>query len=160
MASPVRSYTYLLGMALSELLYASPGIALFVVVGLAGGWLGPLGLFTTLPVLILVWSFGSSLGFFMATYLRDIRETFALSPLLSLTLSVLPPVYYPMEAIPEAYRWLALLAPTTHAARLVQGSLGLTALPLLDWSLSFLALVAFSLFFVALAAFKAQWRES
>lgn len=159
-ASPVRSYTYLFGMALSELVYASPGIVVFLAVGLVGGWMGPLDLLPTALVLLMVWSFGSSLGFFMATYLKDIRETFALSPLLSLTLSVLPPVYYPLDSIPTAYRWVALFAPTTHAARLVQASLHRFDLSLGDWVDSFLVLGAFTLVFVTLAAYKAQWRES
>ncbi len=159
-ASPVRPYTYLFGMALSELVYASPGILVFLVVGLVGGWMGPLDLLPTALVLLMVWSLGSSLGFFMATYLKDIRETFALSPLLSLTLSVLPPVYYPLDSIPATYRWVALLAPTTHAARLVQASLHRFDLSLGDWVDSFLVLGAFTLVFVTLAAYKAQWRES
>lgn len=159
-ASPVRAQTYLLGMALSELVYASPGILVFIIVGLAGGWMGPLGLLPIVAVLFLVWSLGSSLGFFLATYLRDIRETFALSPLLSLTLSVLPPVYYPLESIPQGFRWLALLAPTTHAARLIQASLGLSPLAATDWAVSFAALAAFTLGFISLARFKAQWRET
>lgn len=158
-ASPMRAWTYVLGMALSELAFATPGIVAFLFVGYATQAPGILGLPIILATLLLIWALGCSLGFFLATYLRDIRETFAISPLLSLVLSVLPPVYYPVAAIPEAYRWLGYLAPTADASELIQGALGITPMGTLDWLRSAGILIAFALAFVLLAMFKAQWRE-
>lgn len=161
-ASPVRAWSYVLGMALSELAFAVPGIATFVVVGFVTEGPGdPLALPIIVATLLLVWSLGSSLGFFLATYLRDVRETFAVSPLISLVLSVLPPVYYPFTSLPEAYRWLGYLAPTADASHLIQGALGIISpLAPLDWARSFGILLAFTLALMALATFKAQWREA
>ncbi len=158
-ASPLRAWTYVLGMALSELAFATPGILAFLFVGYATQGAGVLGLPIIVGTLLLVWALGCSLGFFLATYLRDIRETFALSPLLSLVLSVLPPVYYPASIIPAGFRWLGYLAPTTDASELIQAALGMTILGPLDWLRDAGILIAFTVAFMLLAMFKAQWRE-
>jgi ABC-2 type transport system permease protein len=159
-ASPVRSLTYLFGLALSELVYASPGILTLLAVGIAFNPPTPFTLPIIALTLLLVWALGSSLGFFLATYFRDIRETFAVAPLLSLALSVLPPVYYPIVDLPADVRWLAYLAPTTHASVLVQSALGLTEVTALEWLAGLLVLVGFTAGFIALAALKARWREA
>ncbi len=156
-ASPMRASTYVLGMALSELAFATPGIVAFLFVGYATQAPGILGLPIILATLLLIWALGCSLGFFLATYLRDIRETFAIAPLLSLVLSVLPPVYYPINLIPENLRWLGYLAPTADASQLIQGALGITND--VNWLGSAAVLVAFTAAFMLLAMFKAQWRE-
>jgi len=158
-ASPMRAWTYVLGMALSELAFATPGIVAFLFVGYATQSPSLLGLPIILATLLLIWALGSSLGFFLATYLRDIRETFAIAPLLSLVLSVLPPVYYPIAAIPENVRWLGYLAPTADASELIQGALGITPLSGADWLRSAAILIGFTAAFMLLAMFKAQWRE-
>ncbi len=158
-ASPMRAWTYVLGMALSELAFATPGIVAFLLVGFATESPGILGLPIILVTLLLIWALGSSLGFFLATYLRDIRETFAISPLLSLVLSVLPPVYYPITAIPGPYQVLGYLAPTADASLLIQGALGITPLGVEDWLRAAGILVGFTVAFMLLAMFKAQWRE-
>ncbi len=158
-ASPMRAWTYVLGMALSELAFATPGIAAFLFVGYTTQAPGFLAFPVILATLLLIWALGCSLGFFLATYLRDIRETFAISPLLSLVLSVLPPVYYPIAAIPQQFQWLGYLAPTADASQLIQGALGITNLQPIDWLRSASILLAFTAAFILLAVFKAQWRE-
>jgi len=157
-ASPMRASTYVFGMALSELAFAMPGILAFVVVGYATRSPGVFALPIIVATLLLVWALGSSLGFFLATYLRDIRETFAIAPLLSLVLSVLPPVYYPISSI-APYEWLGYLAPTADASQLIQGALGITELSALDWVRAAGVLIGFTAAFMLLAMFKAQWRE-
>ena len=158
-ASPLRASTYVLGMALSELAFAMPGIVVFILVGFTTLTPDLLALPIIVGTLLLIWALGSSLGFFLATYLRDIRETFAIAPLLSLVLSVLPPVYYPVSSIAPQYQWLGYLAPTTDASQLIQGALGITGLSALDWLRAAGILIAFTAAFMLLAMFKAQWRE-
>lgn len=157
-ASPMRAWTYVLGMALSELAFATPGIAAFLFVGYSTQAPGIFSLPIIIGTLLLIWALGCSLGFFLATYLRDIRETFAIAPLLSLVLSVLPPVYYPLSLIPESYRFLGYLAPTADASLLIQSAFGIPS-PGTDWFVAAGALVGYTLIFMLLAMFKAQWRE-
>lgn len=157
-ASPVEAWVYVGGMALSELAYSLPGMGVFVVLWILGGWASPVAALTLFGVLLLVWAFASSLGFTLATYFEDVRETFVFSPLISLGLSVLPPVYYPIDRL-GSFAPLAYLAPTTYAADLLHGAVGLGAPAwtrgLLDW----VVLVGFTLALLGLAAYKARWRE-
>ncbi len=158
-ASPMRASTYVFGMALSELAFAMPGILAFIFVAYATQSPPVFALPVIAATLLLIWALGSSLGFFLATYLRDIRETFAVAPLLSLVLSVLPPVYYPISVIGTEWRWLGYLAPTADASQLIQVALGLPEQTPVNWLQAASILIAFTAAFMLLAIFKAQWRE-
>ncbi len=162
-ASPVEAPTYIAGLALSEFIYAMPGLGVFVIL-----WLLNFGVpnvestLTLLGCLTLVWAFASALSFTLATYFADVRETFVFSPLISLGLTVLPPIYYSARILPSWAQPLVFLSPTTYAADLLHRAFGLDQLgPYLlpawaDW----LALLAFAGALFALAAAKAQWRET
>jgi ABC-2 type transport system permease protein len=158
-ASPVEAWVYVGGMALSELVYSLPAMGVFAALWIFGGWSSPLGAVTLVGVLVLVWAFASALGFTIATYFEDVRETFVFSPLISLGLSVLPPVYYPITALPAWIQPVAYLSPTTYAADLLHGVVGAAgpsiAGAVVDWGI----LIAFTLALLALAARKARWRE-
>jgi len=158
-ASPVEAPVYVLGMALSELVYSLPGLAVFVVLFVVEGFATVLSITVLTGVLLLVWGFATALAFTLATYFQDVRETFMFSPLISLVLTVLPPVYYPLAYLPSWAQVVARFSPTTYAAELVQGSVGLAPLSLasgaVDWGI--LGAVTGALF--AVAAFKARWKE-
>jgi ABC-2 type transport system permease protein len=158
-ASPVEAPTYVAGIALSELVYSIPGIVLFAVLWVLNA---PVSLWTVaevLPVLLLVWAFASGLGFTLATYFADVRETFIFSTLVSLALTVLPPVYYPVSLLPKGIQPFAYLSPTTYAADLMRNAFGLEPLSwiakLTDWGI----LIAFTIGLLALASAKARWRD-
>jgi len=158
-ASPVEAPTYVLGMALSELVYSLPSLAVFVILFVIFGHPTIVSLAVLAGVCILVWAFASALAFTLATYFQDVRETFLFSPMISLVLTVLPPVYYPITALPSWAQIAARLSPTTYAAGLVQGASGLAPLTftgaVLDWSV----LLSFSAALFVLAALKARWKE-
>ena len=97
-ASPVEAPTYVTGMALSELVYSLPALAVFVALFVALGHPTVANLAVITGVCVLVWAFASALAFTLATYFQDVRETFLFSPMISLVLTVLPPVYYPLSA--------------------------------------------------------------
>jgi ABC-2 type transport system permease protein len=158
-ASPVEAPVYVAGMALSELVYSLPGLAVFVAFFVLEGFTSAESLAVLAGVLVLIWGFASALSFTLATYFRDIRETFLFSSLISLALTVLPPVYYPITTLPGWARVAAQFSPTTYAAGLVQGSVGLQRLSfsgaVTDWAV----LVAFTAGLFLLAGFKARWKE-
>ncbi len=158
-ASPVEAPVYVAGMALSELVYSLPGLGVFVALFVLDGLATPTSVPVVLGVLLLVWGFATALAFTLATYFQDVRETFMFSPLISLVLTVLPPVYYPLAYLPRWAQLAARFSPTTYAAQLVQGSTGLAGLSTpgaaLDWAV--LGGVTGALFLVA--AFKARWKE-
>lgn len=159
-ASPVEAPTYVAGMALSELVYSLPGLAVFAVIFAAAGFATLESVAVLVGVLLLVWAFASALAFTLATYFRDVRETFMFSPLISLVLSVLPPVYYPLARLPAWAQTASRFSPTTYAAQLVQGSVGLQPLPLATAALDWLVLLAVTAALFLLAAFKARWKEA
>jgi len=158
-ASPVEAPIYVAGMALSELVYSLPALAVFVVLFFAWGFATVTSLIVVAGVMVLVWAFACALAFTLATYFKDVRETFIFSPLLSLLFSVLPPVYYPISALPAWAQVAARISPTTYAAGLVQGAVGLQPLSLsaavVDWSV----LVAFTVALFVIAGVKARWKE-
>jgi ABC-2 type transport system permease protein len=171
-ASPVEAPIYVAGVAFSEFVYAIPGIVVFILLSFIRipGVIPPgleftfFGSLTLLGTLVLVWAFASALGFTIATFFQDIRETFVFSPLISLVMTTLPPVYYPISSL-GPWQWAAYLSPTTYAADLVHrgicGAASRCHVPfswtgeLTDWGV-LLGLTAV-LFF--LAATKARWRE-
>jgi ABC-2 type transport system permease protein len=158
-ASPVEAPTYVAGLAFSELVYSLPGVVVFALLWILYVPVTILAVFAIIGVLILVWAFASALGFTLATYFADVRETFIFSTLISLALSVLPPVYYPVSFLPSSLRTVAYLSPTTYAADLVRGAFGLEHLSILSSLTDWGVLIAFTIGLLGLAAWKARWRE-
>jgi ABC-2 type transport system permease protein len=158
-ASPVEAPVYVIGMALSELVYSLPAIAVFVALFVVKGYATLDSISVILGVLLLVWGFATALAFTLATYFQDVRETFMFSPLISLILTVLPPVYYPLAYLPHWAQIVARISPTTYAAALVQCSVGIApsacGQSVLDWGV----LGAVTAGLLAVAAFKARWKE-
>ena len=159
-ASPVEAPTYVAGMALSELVYSLPGLAVFLVIFTVAGFVSLESVVVLAGVLLLVWAFASALAFTLATYFKDVRETFMFSPLISLILSVLPPVYYPLSRLPAWAQAVAKFSPTTYAAQLVQGSVGLAPLTLTEGVVDWLVLIGVTAALFLVAAFKARWKEA
>ena len=81
------------------------------------------------------------------------------SPIFSLVLTVLPPVYYPISYLPGWAQVAARFSPTTYAAELVQGSVGLQPLSFSGAVIDWVALVGCTIALFLIAAFKARWRE-
>jgi ABC-2 type transport system permease protein len=158
-ASPVEAPIYVAGMALSELLYSLPGMGIFVVLWISTGGGSPLSALSVGAVLVFVWAFASALGFTLATYFNDVRETFVFAPLISLVLTVLPPVYYPISYLPGWIRPFAYLSPTTYAAQLLQAGIGLTSLSLTSAAIDWTVLIGFTVGLLSIAALKARWRD-
>lgn len=158
-ASPVEAPVYVAGLALSELMYSIPAMVLFVVLLAVYTTVTVIGAVTIVLVLLLVWAFASALGFTLATYFQDVRETFAISPLISIGLSVLPPVYYPISDLPTWIRPFAYLSPTTYAADLLHGAVGLSSVDWVSGAKDWGVLIAFTVGLLVLASLKARWRE-
>ncbi len=158
-ASPVEAPVYVAGMALSELVYSVPALAVFVVIFVIEGFATFASVAVLFGVLLLVWAFATALAFTLATYFQDVRETFMFSPLISLILSVLPPVYYPLSALPAWAQVAARFSPTTYAASLVQGAVGIAPTSLGTAVVDWLVLGAVTVGLFGLAAWKARWKE-
>jgi len=155
-ASPVSETAYMLAEALSELLYASPALIILSALILQLK-LDVFTIATLLTITLLVWLSTSALGFFISTYMPNIRNAWQISLLIGLILAVLPPVFYPIERVPEPLLWAAYIPPTTHAAIILRDSIGLISATNITYS--WFILLAYTIAFLLLATYRAQWRE-
>jgi ABC-2 type transport system permease protein len=157
-ASPLSAVDYMVGLSLGELTFVTPSIA--ILIGLLAylgliGWNFPV----VLVIMLLAWVMSSALGFFLSTFILQSRSAFSVTSLVATLLTVIPPVFYPIQVIPQSLRFLAYLVPTTNLSILMQSSFGLQNLSSSQAALSWGILFAYTVFFLALAAFKARWRQ-
>lgn len=158
-ASPVSPFTYMFAVALSELAFAVPAlVVLSAIISYSTVGFGILALLEMVLVVILTWVTTSSIGFFLSTYVLNTRTAFITVSFISIILSVLPPVFYPITLLPALLRPVAEFIPTTHSAILIRSTIGMSPSPS-QMLVSWLALPAFTLAFLSLALLKAKWRE-
>jgi ABC-2 type transport system permease protein len=158
-SSPVSSLTYMLGLALSQILFGLP--ALLVLSGMVF-------LFVTsvffLPVLVaiilLTWASMSSMGFFLSSHMLHMRNATQIISFVNVLLAVLPPVFYSLSKLPEPLQFVSYLIPTTHASLILQYIIGVDTPK--EWSLAlgFVVLIIYFMGFLLLAKTRAVWREN
>mgnify|MGYP001772760033 CR=1 FL=1 len=153
LAGPVSQWAYMLGLALSGLLFSLPGIAIFAALTWTLGVHIQSALEAAFSIAML-WASSASLGFLLSLPFKDLKEVWSVASILAFAMSVLPPVYYPITALPSYLRYLSLLSPTAAAAALLQESMGLVKLEAYLRVLSASLLVAESTAFFAAAALK------
>ena len=163
-ASPVRPFAYVFGTALSELAFALPALVLFFAILELVRPVSAIVFLVLLGVVLLTWLMATTLGFLISTFFKQLREIWPIGTLVFSTLAVLPPLFYPIAAIPEAYRWVAFLAPSTFAAQLVDQATGVTSATFAPAFLGspwfdVVGLVGVTLLFALAAAFLSRWRE-
>jgi ABC-2 type transport system permease protein len=158
-SSPTSWLTYMVGIAISEIVYSLPALVVLTVLAHYYLVLSIVGILEFVAVLVLMFFASMAVGYTLSTFSSDIVQSFAFSRLLSTLFSTIPPVYYPITYIPLPYRYLAYLSPTTDAAELAQSAGGYLSVPvlmmLLDWSI----LIAVAVILFMIAKTKARWRE-
>ncbi|MGD0978075.1 MAG: ABC transporter permease [Candidatus Bathyarchaeia archaeon] len=158
-SSPTGWLTYMVGIAISEIVYSLPALTVLAVLAHYFLVLSPVGVLEFVAVLFLMFLASMAVGYTLSTFSSDIVQSFAFSRLLSTLFSTIPPVYYPITYIPLPFRYLAYFSPTTYAAELAQSAAGYLSLPVaimvLDWSV----LIAVTVILFMIAKTKARWRE-
>ncbi len=163
--SPLRPISWVLGMALSELMFTIPALVLFLGVLTLVKPIGPSSFLALIGVILLTWLLASSLGFLLSTFFRTLREIWPIGMVVFTSLSVLPPVFYPLAAVPASIRWVAFLSPSTFASQLAVNAAGLATTPVPSLSVlssaagQLIGLVFLTLTFIAVAMWLARWRE-
>ncbi len=138
-ASPMSPESYFLGMSLGILLaYSPPLLVLLAILE----YLHPLSL-PAIGMLVLVllalWAFSSTLGYYISTLFKDMKTIWPYSSLLTNLFGIVPPVFYPLIAIPAAFQWTrlpVLLVPTSSAAALVEGVAGMETLSTTEYGVA------------------------
>jgi ABC-2 type transport system permease protein len=157
-ASPVSPLTYMVGLALSELLFGLPALIVLAILVVYFGSVFSIPLLVA--TILLIWGAMSALGFFLSSHMLHMRNATQVISFVNVILAVLPPVFYSMDMIPDVLRPLAYAVPTTHASLMLQDIMGISTPA--DWSLEFgfAIQIAYLLAFITLAKTKALWREN
>jgi len=157
-ASPVSPLTYMVGLALSELLFGLPALIVLATLVVYFGSVFSIPLLVA--TVLLIWGAMSAMGFFLSSHMLHMRNATQVISFVNVILAVIPPVYYSMDIMPDILRPLAYAVPTTHASLMLQGIMGIPTPA--DWSLEFgfAVQIAYLLAFVTLAKTKALWREN
>lgn len=159
-SSPTSALLYMVGMSFSELVYAIPAIVVLLILSVFFLHIGFVSAVAVIAVMIATFIFSVSAGFFLSTYASDVMESYAYMGVLSLILSTLPPVYYPLSYIPLPFRYLAYLSPTTYVAQLAQSAAGFITISSANIILDWMIVIAISATLMALAVKKSHWREN
>jgi ABC-2 type transport system permease protein len=158
-SSPTSAKMYMGGMALAEIIYSIPGIA--ILIALAAIFIQPsliqIGVLTT--VLLLIFAVSVAIGFMLSTLSSDVVQSYAFSRLLSLLFATLPPVYYPITLVPYPWNYLAYLSPTTYAAEIMHSATGYLELSLERLALDWAILLGVCAVILIIAVKKTRWRE-
>jgi ABC-2 type transport system permease protein len=159
-ASPVSPLTYMMGLALSELLFGLPAlVALATLVVFLGGSVFSIPLLVA--TILLIWSSMSAMGFFLSSHMLHMRNATQVISFVNVVLAVLPPVFYSVTSVPDGpLVYLSYAIPTTHASLMLQHMMDQKTPE--EWSIGFgfAIQIAYLVAFVALAKTKAIWREN
>lgn len=158
-ASPTRPLSYMLGLALSGFIYATPGIMIFVLLMWHFGYLIRGG--EILLYLLLCWASTASLGFAISGFLKEARHVWPLISILTFIFTIIPPVYYPSSALPGWIRFLGEAVPTGGAATLLHHAMSLPRSSLTGLEVVRLAIILTieTVLLLFLALRKSRWRE-
>jgi ABC-2 type transport system permease protein len=158
-SSPTSSFTYVAGMGLSEIIFAAPVIVLLSI--LAAIYIHPTLIQTAILIAVMAVTFVFSimLGFILSTLTSDVVQSWGFSGIVSVLLSTIPPVYYPLSYIPKPFQYLAYISPTTYAAEIVQSAIGYISITNFNLAIDWVILIAVSLALVIIGYKKARWRE-
>lgn len=130
-ASPLGRVRYLFGIAFSNLIAMVPALAvlaaLLAYVGGRDGYpLTPYGALVLVGSLLVLWVLFSSIGIAISSRVKTQREIWPVGNLTFTILGMLSPLYYPLKVLPPLWQDAARFLPTTYAALLAQGALGIT----------------------------------
>ena len=158
-SSPTSPAAYVTGMALAEVIYSTPALAVLSVLAAIYVHPGAVQALELLGVLLLMFLASVALGYTLSTFSSDIVQSFAFSRLISTLFSTLPPVYYPITLIPTPFRYAAYLSPTTYAAEISQNATGLLSIAPFETAAAWGILLTTTGILALIGVKKARWRE-
>jgi ABC-type multidrug transport system permease subunit len=158
-ASPLDKVRYLFGIAFSNLIPAAPALVILaILLGLTIS-VSLLGWLVLGGCLLVLWILFSAFGIAISSRVRSQREIWPVGNLTFTVIGMLSPLYYPLGLLPPLWQDAARFLPTTYAAFLVQGTLGVPgAVPTDPWvDAALLLLLAFAGTVLALRLYR--WRD-
>ena len=125
-ASPMGRIRYLFGVAFSNLMAAAPALVVLGVLLAVVTPVPPLAWLVIAATLFVLWVLFSAIGVAMSSRVKSQRAIWPVNNLIFTVLGMLSPLYYPLSILPPWWQTAAHFLPSTYAALLVQGAVGLT----------------------------------
>ncbi|HEU0077125.1 MAG TPA: ABC transporter permease [Longimicrobiaceae bacterium] len=158
-SSPVGPTVYAIGQGLSPVLFAALPLSAVVAILVSWSALEPRAIPGVTAVLLATSFIGIMVGFALSLQVTNLYAISTAANLAGMLLTVLPPVYYPLEMVSAGWRWLPLLLPTTNAAALLRITGGISEGTTSALVLHSAILGAYALGCGALVFWKIRWRE-
>jgi ABC-2 type transport system permease protein len=157
--SPTSAPVYVAGMGLSEIVFSIPVLILLTI--LAAIYIHPTAIqaLTIIAVMALMFLFSTALGFFLSTLTTDVLQSWGFSGIVTVLLSTIPPVYYPITYIPLPFRYIAYISPTTYAAQIAQASMNYIAIDPIALFVDWVIVILVCIVLLVVGYRKARWRE-
>ena len=157
-ASRVSPASYALGLSVSGLVVALPSVLIataLLILRTPAATIG--GVLLLLAASGLLWVGLVFVGFAVGATTKNARRANSVPQVLSIAMGFLPPVYYPLDRLPEIARPFAMLIPTTHAAQLAKYYFGLITIPASEVLIGWVYLIGFAALMGFLASRRAHW---
>ena len=91
-SSPTGWFIYMIGLSLSEIVYAIPALIVLTILASFGLSFTPVEVLEFVAVLLLIFIASISIGYTLSTFSSDIVQSFAFTRLISTVFSTIPPV--------------------------------------------------------------------
>src|SRR3989449_2752693 len=156
-ASKVSPASYAVGLSVSGLVVALPGVLVALVLLLLSGPTSVVGIFLLIATSLILWIGLVFVGFAIGATTKNARRANSIPQVLSIAMGFLPPVYYPLSFLPAIAQPFAMLIPTTHAAQLAKYYFGLIEIPGWQVALGWAYLLGFTALMGFLASRRAHW---
>jgi ABC-2 type transport system permease protein len=156
-ASRVSPASYAVGLSVSGLVVALPGVLVALALLLLSGPWTAVGVLLLLATSLLMWIGLVFVGFAIGATTKNARRANSIPQVLSIALGFLPPVYYPLDRLPPFAQPFAMLIPTTHAAQLAKYYFGLIQIPTSELVIGWAYLLGFAVLMGFLASRRAHW---
>ncbi len=147
---------FMLGEIAGTVIWAIPGLLIYLAMDLYFNLLSPLALIVTLFVIGLIFISVTSIAFWLSGVVKYSRHVWAFVGLLSLVMTILPPTFYSYTFLPKPALYALLIIPSTSAAIVEQGVFGIS--PMNWWALVVLIIETVAYFMVARHLTK--WRDN
>ena len=156
-ASRVSPASYAVGLSVSGLVVALPGVLVALALLLLSGPRTAVGVLLLFATSLLMWIGLVFVGFAIGATTKNARRANSIPQVPSIALGFLPPVYYPLSFLPTIAQPFAMLIPTTHAAQLAKYYFGLIQIPLSEVLIGWTYLLGFAALMGFLASRRAHW---
>lgn len=154
-ATSMTEVDYMLGLGLSNIIFSLPGLGIYIIIAYVFHIFSIATFAVTLVILVLLAISTTALAFILSSIPRHMRNVWGMSGVLSLALTLVPPIFYPYTLLPKPLLYLFMLSPATPAAVLIQGVAGLQ--PLYTPAAYILVIEVFALLWLAKRFTK--WRQ-